>query len=84
MSTVSPTTDRGRISLEATLLDVRQVATLLGCSQRHIYRLCDAKQMPQPIRLRTLVRWNRQELEDWIAEGCPASPDQAHGSEVTL
>jgi excisionase family DNA binding protein len=54
------------------LLDVRAVAQLLTCSQRHVYRLADAGRLPAPRRLGSLVRWSRQELEDWVAGGCPA------------
>jgi len=60
-------------AVNAELLDVRAVALLLGaCSTRHVYRLADAGPMPRPIRLRTLVRWSRAELEAWIAAGCPS------------
>jgi excisionase family DNA binding protein len=52
------------------LLDVRAVAKLLGCSERHVYRLSDAGRMPAPRRLGALVRWSRQEIEQWIAGGC--------------
>ena len=57
----------------AALLDVRGVAALLGCSPRHVYRLADAGNMPAPVRLGTLVRWQRQALEAWLAAGCPAA-----------
>jgi excisionase family DNA binding protein len=52
------------------LLDVRAVAALLDCSSRHVYRMADAGQMPSPLRLGSLVRWSRQTVEQWIAEGC--------------
>jgi excisionase family DNA binding protein len=55
----------------AQLLDVRAVAALLDCSPRHVYRLADSSRMPQPVRLGALVRWRRQELQDWLAAGCP-------------
>ncbi len=53
------------------LLDVRGVARLLACSPRHVYRLSDAGRMPPPVRLGSLVRWVRQAIEHWLAEGCP-------------
>ncbi len=56
----------------AKLLDVRAVAKLLACSQRHIYRLTDAGRMPEPIKLGTLVRWSRNEIDEWIHAGCPS------------
>ena len=53
------------------LLDVQEVAALLGCSTRHVYRLADAGKMPKPVRLGALVRWSKATIEDWIADGCP-------------
>lgn len=73
MSYVSPTDDVSQHSRSAALLDVKQVAALLNCSQRHVFRLADAGAMPKPSKLGTLVRWNRTELDAWIADGCPAS-----------
>ncbi len=54
----------------AKLLDVHQVGELLNCSPRHVYRLSDAGKMPRPLRLGSLVRWNRDAINDWIADGC--------------
>ncbi len=56
----------------ATLLDVRAVAAMLGCSTRHVYRLADAAKMPSPVKLGSLVRWSRAAIEKWVAEGCPS------------
>jgi excisionase family DNA binding protein len=53
-----------------TLLDVHNVAELLGCSSRHVRRLVDVGRMPRPLKLGALVRWNRQVIEDWINDGC--------------
>jgi excisionase family DNA binding protein len=54
------------------LLDVHAVASLLDCSPRHVYRLSDGGHMPRPLRLGSLVRWDRSALEQWIADGCPS------------
>ena len=54
-----------------SLLDVHEVAHLLGCSDRHIYRLADAGRIPSPVKLGALVRWNRSVIELWLADGCP-------------
>lgn len=66
----------GRIAgpdrVPAELLDVRSVARMLGCSPRHVYRLSDSGKMPLPLRLGGLVRWSRQTILDWIANGCPS------------
>jgi len=53
------------------LIDVKAVATILNCSARHVYRLRDAGKMPAPIRVGKLVRWRKDTIEQWTAEGCP-------------
>jgi excisionase family DNA binding protein len=53
------------------LIDVRVVAELLNCSERHVCRLADAGRIPRPVKLGALVRWNRCQVEKWLAEGCP-------------
>ncbi|NQU42943.1 helix-turn-helix domain-containing protein [bacterium] len=67
MSTVATPADGS-----AKLLDVGQVATLLNCSTRHIYRLSDAGKMPPPLRLNSLVRWSKAGIEEWVNAGCPS------------
>jgi len=57
-------------STTASLLDVRRVAEICGCSARHIYRLSDSGKMPSPIRLGSLVRWRRTVIDAWLAGGC--------------
>ena len=52
------------------LLDVKQVAAMLNCSWRHVYRMADAGKMPRPVKLGSLVRWNRIDVETWVSEGC--------------
>ncbi|MCD4726055.1 MAG: helix-turn-helix domain-containing protein [Pirellulales bacterium] len=54
----------------AKLLDVQAVAKMLGCSQRHVYRLSDASKMPRPVKLGALVRWSAVAIQEWIAGGC--------------
>jgi excisionase family DNA binding protein len=54
-----------------TLLTVQDVAEMLRCSTRTVYRLCDSGQMPKALRLNGLVRWRRDVVEQWIAGGCP-------------
>lgn len=56
----------------AELLDVREVARLLGVSPRHVIRLASEGRMPRPIRLGRSVRWSRREIISWLDAGCPA------------
>lgn len=58
--------------VESVLLDVDQVAGLLRCSSRHVYRLTDGGRMPRPVKLGALVRWRAAEIREWIASGCPS------------
>lgn len=57
--------------VESALLDVEQVAALLRCSSRHVYRLSDSGKLPRPLKLGALVRWNRTTVLNWISDGCP-------------
>jgi excisionase family DNA binding protein len=50
--------------------DVNTVAEKCDCSPRHVYRLADAGRMPAPRKLGALVRWDLEEIDRWIAEGC--------------
>lgn len=56
---------------EAAMLDVKEVATLLRCSTRHVTRLEESGQMPPAVRLGRLCRWNRIVIEKWLSDGCP-------------
>jgi excisionase family DNA binding protein len=53
------------------LITVKEVSEMLGISERTIYRLSDAGDMPSPVKLGSSVRWRRKELESWIDNGCP-------------
>ena len=52
------------------LLKVEQVADLLQCSPRNVYRLADAGKMPRPLKIGSLVRWPRGVITEWIEGGC--------------
>ena len=52
------------------LLSVEDVATLLRCSPRHIYRLADRGHMPRPVKRGALVRWSRRSVLEWVYDGC--------------
>lgn len=52
------------------LLDAKEAARMLGYSVATLYRHHGAKLIPSPLRIGGTVRWDRQELDAWIAEGC--------------
>ena len=65
---------------DTMMLNVRDVAKLMQCSDRHVSNLWRQGLIPPPVKLGTLVRWPRKTIEDWIAAGCPAAemPDREH------
>ena len=63
----------------AAMLTVGDVAKLMRCSARTVYRMADTGRMPKPVKLGALVRWPRAVVENWIAEGCPACDERGTG-----
>jgi excisionase family DNA binding protein len=55
------------------LLSAEEVAGLLGFSVRHVRRLDSADQLPAPVRPGggRAVKWRREDIEGWVAAGCP-------------
>jgi excisionase family DNA binding protein len=60
-----------RAAPSPAMLDVEQLAELLGVSPRHVRRLADAGKCPPAVRLGKCARWPRHVVETWIADGCP-------------
>jgi len=54
----------------SALLTVDDVAAILNCSSRTVRRLADTGTLPVPLRLNSLSRWRRSDIEDFIANGC--------------
>lgn len=54
------------------MLTVSELAGILNCSSRTVYRLSDRGKVPSPVRLGGLVRWPKAVIEKWMADGCPA------------
>ena len=65
----------------AALLRVGQVARLLNCSAKQVFRMAEARRMPAPVRLGGMVRWPRAAIMRWISEGCPRCQQQGQGGE---
>lgn len=61
-----------KIEAPVRLLDVNDVAEMLGVSSRQVYRLADGGLMPKPIKLGGSVRWDRNVIDEWVAAGCPS------------
>ena len=56
---------------EPVLIDIRDVARLLGCSARHVEDLVREKKAPEPIRLGRLRKWRAESILRWVEAGCP-------------
>jgi excisionase family DNA binding protein len=54
------------------LLTKAELADLLRCSGRTLYRQLQAGELPPPVRIGRLLRWRRPDIEQWIDAGCPA------------
>ena len=54
------------------LISAEELASLLGISERTLWRLLSAGQLPQPLRLGRNTRWRLDEIRYWIDSGCPA------------
>ena len=53
----------------SALLNVTEVANLLGISPRHVWRMADAGTFPRPLKVgMKLRRWPRSAIESWLAE----------------
>ena len=59
---------QNNLPAETMLLDVREVASALGCSPKTVTRLAAAGQIPPPFKVGRLTRWSRAALEEWIAD----------------
>lgn len=57
------------------LLTTRDVAKLCQISGRQIYKLLEVGRFPVPLRIGRSVRWPRETIERWIADGCPPCDD---------
>jgi len=57
----------------ANLLKVDDVAELLGCSARTVWRYRDDGELPTPLKVGQLVRWPMEVIEDWIKQRVHAS-----------
>ena len=59
---------------EPALISAVELAELLQVSTRTLWRLRSAGKLIKPIKLGGSTRWRLDEVEAWIADGCPA-PD---------
>lgn len=56
---------------EPLLVNVTQVARLLGLSERTVWQLDKGGKLPLPLRIGRSVRWHLEELRRWVSAGSP-------------
>lgn len=56
---------------DSALVDVSTASRTCSLSRSAFYKFVKAGSAPQPVKLGRSTRWRRQELLDWIANGCP-------------
>lgn len=66
MSTI---TDAGakRQALERGTYDVPDLAALMKCSEKHVRRKAEAREIPGVIRFGRLIRFSKQIVDEWLA-----------------
>jgi predicted DNA-binding transcriptional regulator AlpA len=69
-STLPPNSTATPEHLPSRLGDAKKVGTRLGMSWRTVYRYADSGLMPWGIKIGTLRRWDMDEIERWIGQGC--------------
>lgn len=52
-------------------LAAEEVAEALGISRAHVFRLASSGRLPRSFRLGRAVRWDKAELQAWVAAGAP-------------
>ena len=53
------------------LIDIRQLAALLGRSVPSLERDQAAGRLPAPVRIGSSKKWRRADIEAWVAADCP-------------
>lgn len=53
------------------LIDITQVARLIGACPRTVRRRYQADLMPRPMKLGRHLRWSYLAIQAWIDDGCP-------------
>ena len=66
MATITDPAEKKQ-ALEGGTYDVPDLAALMKCSERHVRRMIDAREIPGLIRFGRLVRFYKGIVEAWLA-----------------
>jgi excisionase family DNA binding protein len=69
--TETPAAHPALTSVAPAVYSVPDLAKLLQCSERHIWRQIDMGKIPGVIRFGRLVRLSRKLVDEWLASGRP-------------
>ncbi len=58
---------------EPLLVSDVAAAALCGCSRSHWHALAAAGKIPSSVKLGRKRLWRREEIQEWVAVGCPDS-----------
>lgn len=60
-------------AMNRLLVDVKELAEMLGVSTRQVWRGRDSGHFPQPLQIggRKCLRWDAATVAAWIADGAP-------------
>ena len=62
----------GTTTHERLLVSAEVAAHLLSISKASFYAMKAASRLPAPVHFGRMVRWNVEELRQWVNCGCPA------------
>lgn len=62
--------------INAELLKIREVARMTSLGRSTIRKHEAMGLFPKHIKINGALRWRRQEVESWIANGCPPVGDK--------
>jgi excisionase family DNA binding protein len=60
-------------AVQPALYTVDDVANLLQCSARNVWKMNDRGALPGEVRVGKLVRWRVSDINAWIQRGCKES-----------
>ncbi|MFM7318335.1 MAG: helix-turn-helix transcriptional regulator [Isosphaeraceae bacterium] len=61
----------------AVLMSAEELAEMLRISERTLWRLLSAGQIPKPVRIGRSTRWRANEIREWIDSGCQSGAKPA-------
>jgi excisionase family DNA binding protein len=59
------------MAIDPILIGDHGAAALVGISRAHLHRLRAAGRFPEAVRLGRALRFDRQELVEWVQAKCP-------------